>query len=79
MLGERDLLFLGCAMAKIMGHYRETMDGSGALSQMVGLSTLLGNEYNPSGGNYPIVKENAFLDELRELHKLIYYDTKKTF
>ncbi len=77
MLGEKDLLFLGCAMAKIMGHYRESKEGTGAL-QMIGLSTLLGTEY-PNDGSDPIVKKNAFLDELRELHKLIYYDTKKTF
>jgi len=77
MLGERDLLFLGCTLAKIAGYYAQAASDATADSRTRGKYILWGKEYPEGSGSS--VKANQFLEELRALHKLIYYDTKKTF
>lgn len=71
MLGEKDLLFLGCTFARIAGLYLNVTQQSDPTIRSKAFSKLSGNEL--SSGNVTLVKKNEFLEDLKDLYQFIYY------
>ena len=81
MLGEKDLLFLGCMIAQIAGYMAVYLKSDDMYNRFQTLALLTGEELNitDANGNPINIEKYKLLNDFKELHKKIYYDTRKTF